>query len=80
MFTTWLIGMSSSLLTVLTVRPGPPSAYAALILSVTMPRFVSMSTFRSRGIDMTAVAPRPGSRRSRMIVSDRAGFFCLMSM
>src|SRR4051794_16768407 len=71
--------MCSRSRTVCTLRRGPPSAYAALILSVTVPRRVRMLTFRSRGIDMTAVAPRCGSSRTRSIVSERAGFFSLMS-
>ncbi len=37
-------------------------------------------TLRSRGIDITAVAPFEGSRRTRIIVSEREGFFWTLSM
>ena len=68
--TTWLIGMLSSALTVRTASRGPPSAKAVLILPVPWP---GISTFRSRGIDITAVAFLSGSRRTTIIVSERTG-------
>ncbi len=68
--TTWLIGMPSSSLTVRTESRGPPRAYAVLILPVPWP---GISTFRSRGIDITAVAFFSGSSRTTIIVSERTG-------
>ena len=68
--TTWLIGMPSSALTVRTDSRGPPIANAVLILPAPCP---GISTFRSRGIDMIAVAFLSGSRRTTIIVSERTG-------
>ena len=53
----------------MTASFGPPSEYAALILSTPWPGIVAL---RSRGIDMTAVAFFSGSSRMSIIVSDRA--------
>jgi hypothetical protein len=39
-----------------------------------------MSTRRSRGSDIIAVAPRFGSSRTRIIVSERVGLCCWMSI
>jgi hypothetical protein len=38
-----------------------------------------IGALRSRGIDITPVAPFAGSRRISMIVSERTGFFSLTS-
>ena len=54
-----------------------PIANAALSLSRPWP---GMSTSRSRGSDIIAVAPGFGSRRMRIIVSDRVGLCCSMSI
>src|ERR1044072_5596143 len=64
----------NSFLMVLTTRPGPslwpPISNAALILFSPWP---GMSTFRSRGIDMTVTAEASASARASRIVSDRGG-------
>src|SRR4051794_30417127 len=65
---TWLIfSRGSSPRIVRTVRRAPPIEYAALSLSVPWP---GISTFRSRGIDNSAVARFDGSSRMSIIVSD----------
>ena len=69
--------MSSRLRIVRSVSLSSPSANASLILSRPWP---GMSTRRSRGIDITAVAPFDGSRRTRIIVSERVGLPCLTSI
>ncbi len=62
--------MSSSSRTVRRVSLSSPSAKATLSWSRPWP---GMSTTRSRGSDMSAVAPLLGSSRTRIIVSERVG-------
>ena len=69
MVITWFTRSPVTCLIVCSVSLAPPSVYAWLILPTPWP---GMWTFRSRGIDMSAVARFDGSRRTSIRVSERA--------
>src|SRR6185295_5838364 len=69
--------MPSSERIVRSVSASSPIENAALSLSRPWP---GMSTIRSRGSDIIAVAPLFGSSRTRIIVSDRVGLPCCTSI
>ena len=75
--TMWLMGSPVYSWTVRAARRAPPIWKAALILSGPWP---GIFTFRSRGIDSTAIRFVSGSTRTSRIVSDRGLILYLRSV